>query len=329
LHRRRALAALASLAAAPAFAQQPPKLRQVRRIRRVCLFFFGTPTNSRTRRDAFIQAMLQAGYADGTNVRFDWRYANGQQDLVNQYAREIAQGVPDVVVAFSTTNTQALKDAGVASPVVMIAVDDPVRSGFVHDHSHPGTNFTGLTTNVIAQAPRYVELIDEATPRTSHIGLLASPASTTYKLFRSRVDDQAARRSIRVTLFDAATPQDIDRVLGPALREIQGLVVTSDAMFYNERRHIAELMVERRLPAVYPRFGYVEAGGLMSYGPNDEHFATRGAAFVVRILDGDSPPDMPIEGPTRYELGVNRKAAAAIGFTLPESLMKRADRLVG
>jgi putative ABC transport system substrate-binding protein len=298
-------------------------------MRRVCLFFFGTPANSRTRRDAFIRAMLQGGYADGTNVRLDWRYANGQQDVVSQYAREMAQSVPDVIVAFSATNIQALKDAGVASPVVMIAMDDPVRGGFVHDMSRPGTNFTGLTTNVISQAPRYVELIDEATPRTAHIGLLASPASTTYKLFRARVEDHAQRRNIRVTTLDAATPQDVERVLGAGLRDIQGLIVTSDAMFYNERRRIAELAIESRLPAVYPRIGFVEAGGLMSYGPNDEHFASRGAAFVVRILDGDSPPDMPIEGPTRYELGVNRKAAAAIGLTLPDSLTKKADRIVG
>jgi len=276
-----------------------------------------------------VQAMLQGGYADGTNVRFDWRYANGQQDLVNQYAREMAQAVPDVIVAFSTINSQALKDAGVASPVVMIAVDDPVRSGFVHELSRPGTNFTGLTTNVISQAPRYVELIDEATPRTAQIGLLASPGSTTYKLFRSRVEEHAARRNIRVAMLDATTPQDVERVLGPGARDIQGLIVTSDSMFYNERRRIAELAIESRLPVVYPRFGFVEAGGLMSYGPNDEHFASRGAAFVVRILDGDSPPDMPIEGPTRYELGVNRKAAAAMGFTLPDSLTKRADRIVG
>jgi putative ABC transport system substrate-binding protein len=130
-------------------------------------------------------------------------------------------------------------------------------------------------------------------------------------------------------MLDASTPQEIDRALGPGLRDIQGLIVTSDSMFYTERQRVAELAVERRVPAIYPRFGYVEAGGLMSYGPNDEHFASRGAAFVVRILEGDSPPDMPIEGPTRYELGVNRKAARAIGLTLPESLTKKADRLVG
>ena len=92
---------------------------------------------------------------------------------------------------------------------------------------------------------------------------------------------------------------------------------------------ITELAMKHRLPALYPFSYYPEAGGLMSYGPNDEHFATRGAAFVVRIIEGDSPPDMPIEGPTRYELGVNRKAAAAIGFALPESLTKKADRVVG
>jgi putative tryptophan/tyrosine transport system substrate-binding protein len=204
-----------------------------------------------------------------------------------------------------------------------------VRAGFAQDLSRPGTSFTGLTTNVIAQAPRYVDVIDEATPRTTHIGLLASPASSTYKLFRSRVEEHAASRNLRITAIDATTPQDIERALGPGLRDIQGLIVTSDAMFYNERRRIAELAVERRLPAIYPRVGYLEVGGLLSYGPNDDYFATRAAAFVVRILDGDSPPDMPIEGPTRYELAVNRKAATAIGLTLPEALLKRADRLVG
>ena len=293
------------------------------------LFFFGAPPNSTARRNAFVQAMAKAGYQDGANVRYDLRYANGQYDLVAQHARELVQVVPDVIVAFSTTNVLALKEAGVGSPVVMIAVDDPVRSGLVQDMSHPGTNFTGLTTNVIGQAARYVELIDEVTTRTTQIGLLASPASSTYKLFRSRVEDAAARRNIRVVPLDAPTPADVDRVLGGDQARLQGLIVTSDAMFYNERRRIAELAVERRLPAIYPRFGYVQAGGLISYGPNDEYFATRGAAFVARILDGDSPSDMPIEGPTRYELGVSRKAASAIGLTLPASLMKRADRVVG
>jgi putative ABC transport system substrate-binding protein len=327
LHRRRVLAALASLAAPGALAQSPP--RELRRIRRVSLLFFGTPPNSASRRAAFLQAMAKAGYQDGVNVRYDWRFANGQQDLVRRHARELSQVVPDVIVAFSALNVAALKEAGVASPVVMIAVDDPVRGGFVHELSRPGTHFTGLTTNVIAQAGRYVELIDEATPRTTHIGLLASPASTTYKLFRSRVEEAAARRGIRIVPLDASAPADVDRVLGGDHPGLHGLIVTSDTMFYNERRRIAELAVERRLPAIYPRFGFVEAGGLMSYAPNDEYFAARGAAFVARILEGDSPSDMPIEGPTRFELGVSSKAASAIGLTLPPSLIKRADRIVG
>src|SRR6185436_20201966 len=122
-------------------------MRQLARVRRVSILFYGTPDNSRSRRDAFVQAMRESGYGDGTNVRYDWRYANGQDDLVARHARELAQSVPDVIVAFSTINVRALKEAGVTSPVVMIAVDDPVRSGFAHELSRPGMNFTGMTTN--------------------------------------------------------------------------------------------------------------------------------------------------------------------------------------
>jgi putative ABC transport system substrate-binding protein len=304
-------------------------MRQVQRVRRVTIFFFGTPANSRTRREAFAKAMLELGYAEGRNVRYDWRYANGQPDLVDRNARELTQQVADVIVSFSTTTSQALRQAGVSTPVVIIAVDDPVRSGFAHELSRPGMNFTGMSTNVIAQAPRYADLLHEAVPKAQVVGLLASPASTTYRLFHSRVEEHAARRNVRIVSLDASTPQEMERVLETGHDGMQGLIVTSDTMFYTERRRIIELVTERRVPAIYPRFGYVEAGGLMSYGPNDEYMARRSAAFVMRILDGDTPSEMPIEGPTRYELGVGRKAAQAIGLALPASFMQKADRIVG
>jgi putative ABC transport system substrate-binding protein len=188
-------------------------------------------------------------------------------------------------------------------------------------------NFTGMTTNMVAQAPRYVDLLHEALGRGSVFGLLATPASTTYKLFRSRVEEHASRRNIRIAPLDASTPQEMERVLahGP---EMQGLIVTSDAMYYTERRRIVELTSERTLPTIFPRFGFVEAGGLMSYAPNDEYLATRASSFVARILEGDSPSEMPVEGPTRYELSVSRKAAQALGLKLPAAFLQKADRVV-
>ena len=297
--------------------------------RRVSVFFFGTPANSRARREAFVKGMQGLGYAEGPRVRYDWRYGNGQADIIQDVARELRREPPDVVVCFSTICVNALKDEGVATPVVMVAVDDPLRAGFVQDMSHPGMNYTGMTTNVVAQAPRLVDLLHEAVARAGVIGMLASPPSSTYRLFRSRVEEESARYGLRVMPLDAATPQEIERVLAAVPAEVGGLVVTNDATYYNERRRIAEIAVEKQLPVIYPRFGHVEAGGLMSYGPNEEYIATRAASFAARILDGDSPADMPIEGPTRYELAVNRKAAAAIGLALSPAFLKRADRLVG
>jgi putative ABC transport system substrate-binding protein len=328
LHRRRALAALAAFAAAGALAQPHPRASP-QRIRRISVFYYGTPANARTRREAFLKGMQALGYVEGTHVRYDWRYGNGQPDLIEGIARELHRSVPDVIVSFSTICANALRDEGVASPVVMVAVDDPLRAGFVQDMSHPGMNFTGMTTNVVAQAPRLVDLLHELVPRASVVGMLASPPSSTYRLFRSRVEEQAARHGLRVVALDAVTPQEIERVLATVPAEVDGLVVTNDATYYNERRRLAEIAVEKKLPAIYPRFGHVEVGGLMSYGPNEEYLAARAASFVARIFDGDSAADMPIEGPTRYELGINRKAAAAIGLALPASLMKKADRVVG
>jgi putative ABC transport system substrate-binding protein len=326
LQRRRALAALTALAACGALAQPSA---QPQRIRRVTVFFFGTPPNSRLRREAFTKGMQALGHAEGTQLRYDWRYGNGQPDLIQAIARALHREAPDVIVAFSTICANALKDEGVASPVVMVSVEDPLRAGFVNDLSRPGTNFTGMTTNVVAQAPRLLELLHEAVPRLGVVGMLASPSSSTYRVFRSRVEEQAARRGLRVAPLDATTPQEIERVLATLPAEVGGLVVTNDVTYYNERRRIAEIAVDRSLPAIYPRFGHVEAGGLMSYGPNEEYVATRAASFAARVLDGDSPADMPIEGPTRYELAVNRKAAAAINLAIPASLIRKADRVVG
>ena len=328
MHRRRVLAALACFATGHALAQPRPRALP-QRIRRISVFYFGTPANSAQRREAFVKGMQALGYVEGTHVRYDWRYGNGQPDLIESIARELHRSVPDVIVSFSTICAHALRDEGVASPVVMVAVDDPLRAGFIQDMSHPGMNFTGMTTNVVAQAPRLVDLLHEAVPHINLIGMLASPSSSTYKLFRSRVEDQAARRGLRVMALDATTPQEIERVLAAAPADVGGLVVTNDATYYNERRRLAEIAVEKKLPAIYPRFGHVEVGGLMSYGPNEEYLATRAASFVARILDGDSAADMPIEGPTRYELGINRKAGAAIGLALPAAFIKKADRVVG
>jgi putative ABC transport system substrate-binding protein len=185
-----------------------------------------------------------------------------------------------------------------------------------------------MTTNVVAQAPRLVELLHEAVPKMAVLGILASPPSSTYRLFRTRVEEQAARRGLRVVALDATAPQDIERVLSGVAPEVGGLVVTNDATYYNERRRLAEIAVEKKLPAMYPRVGHVEVGGLMSYGPNEEYIATRAASFAARVLDGDSPADMPIEGPTRYELALNRKAAAAIDLAIPATVVRKADRVI-
>lgn len=308
----------------------PARGEEPARVPRVIIVMFGSPARFRRREDAFRKAMADLGYADGRNVIYEWRSANGQQELLEEHARDLAHGGADVVVSASTLATGALYKGGVSLPVVMVAVDDPVARGFARSIARPGANFTGLTADAVEHAPRFVELLSQAAGRLSRIAILANPENSTYDAFREHMGNAVSRSGARLVIIEAANPDQLDREFpAPGQDFADGLIVMNDPMLYNERIRIVELARDARRPVIYPHRGYAEEGGLMSYGPNPELEMRHAAAYVDRILKGAHPRDMAIQPPAKLELVVNRTAARGMGLHLPAEFLKKADRIIG
>ncbi|HZZ92030.1 MAG TPA: ABC transporter substrate-binding protein [Usitatibacter sp.] len=326
MKRRRILAAFAALtgaAVAPRILAQPP------RPYRVGILTYGSKVNFQTRADAFFSAMRALGYEDGRNVRYQWTSANGQDDLLQAFARDMARDPPDVVLSGSALTTRVLQRATKTIPIVMAAAEDPVLEGFVKSLAQPGTNITGISASVLDHLPRHLDILMEVSPRIRRIVALLNPANATYGAYRARLE-AAIRPPRRLAVIDARDRAEIDRVFDRRARaeEVEGLVVMNDPMFYTERRTIAEGASRLRQAAIYPLRGFVEAGGLMSWGPNPEASFIRAATFVDRILKGGRPAEIAVEPAPRIELVLNRDAARSIGLTLPPDLLKQAATVI-
>ncbi|MGZ5047190.1 MAG: ABC transporter substrate-binding protein [Usitatibacter sp.] len=300
------------------------------RLPRVALLMFGSPMNFRSRIDAFRAGMEDLGYVEGRNILFEWHSANGQMPVLQELARSLGKGSVDVIVSASTLTTHALQQAGVTHPVVMAAVDDPVAEGFAKSLARPGTNYTGLSANVVGEAHRFIELLAMAAGKLTRVGLLANPSNPTYRAAASRFEGAAARVGAKLTVLDASTLEQLETASPPpGEANHDGIVVMYDSLFYNNRIRVVELARDTRRPVIYPQRGYVEAGGLMSYGPQLEQSYRRVASYVSRILKGARPADLPIEPPAKLELVINRTAARGLGVQLPPSFLKKADKIIG
>jgi putative ABC transport system substrate-binding protein len=273
--------------------------------------------------------MRELGYTEGKEVVYEWRTGNGQHDLLAQQARELAASDVEVIVSASEPTTEALHAAKVKVPVVMGAVDDPVASGFVRSLARPQTNYTGITADVLDQLPRFIELLASAVPRLSSVAGLVNPTNTTYRAYCASLKASANKAGARLLIVDAANAGEVDRAFQGGKGQVDGVVVMSDSLFYTERKQIVELADTSRRPVIYPLRGYVEVGGLMSYGPRLEHNFARVAAYVDNLLKGADPATMAIETPSKYELVINRNTARRLGLAIPEDLMKKADRVIG
>jgi putative ABC transport system substrate-binding protein len=318
MNRRRSIAALAALAAGASLL----RARAADEVPRVAILMYGSRANTAGRVGAFIGAMRALGYDEGRTIAYDLRSANGQDDLLRSHARNLAMGA-DVILSGSVPATRALRAANIRVPVVIAAPEDPVAEGFVRSLDKPGGNFTGVASNLVDHLDRQMQLLLTVAPRLTRVIALLNPTELLYRPFRARLE--AAARGTRLVVADASTPQQVERAFQtPAGDGQDGLIVTADTLFYNERRTIAEMAARAGRPVVYPIRGYVEAGGLMSWGPNPEANFGRAAAYVDKILRGARPADLPLEPSARLELVVNQRAIRNLGLSLPAELEKQA-----
>ena len=277
----------------------------------------------------FRQGMRELGYVEGRNLVIEWRSAEGKAERLPDLAAQLVQLKVDVIVTAGTAATSAAQKATSTLPIVMATTVDPVGSGFVKSLVRPGTNLTGLSNLTVDISPKTLEIMLSLVPRLSHVAVLVNPANSAHAAILKSTQAAAQKLNIKVLPAEARTAQEIERAFSAMAREHAGAVIVAiDAFFIQQGRQIADLAAKHRLPSMSGSREYVEAGGLMSYGQNLADNYRRAATYVDKIFKGAKPGDLPVEQPTTFELFISRKAARALGITIPQSILVRADKVI-
>ena len=282
---------------------------------------------------AFRQGLSEAGYAEGQSVTIHYRWAEGNPERFPALAAELVMlKVHVILTAGGTLAAIAAKRATATIPIVFTAVGDPVAEGLVASLARPGGNITGFSVTLDDLIGKFLELLKEAVPGVSRVALLLKPDAMPDRVreVRLREADASARAlGVKLQVFEARGREDFDGVFSDISKaRADALVVWPTPLFQLERRRLSDLAAEHRLPAVFPFKNYVEAGGLMSYGPNLPDLNRRAAIYVGKILKGTKPSDLPVEQPTKFELVINLKTAKALGIIVPPTLLTRADEVI-
>jgi putative tryptophan/tyrosine transport system substrate-binding protein len=278
---------------------------------------------------AFRQGLLDAGYFEGRDLVIEWRFANGDYARIPELVADLVQRKVDVIVSDSTQGTQALKRATSTIPVVMTSIADPVGSGFVTSLAHPGGNVTGLTIMTADLSAKRLQLLKETIPQATRVAALRNPDSPYHPKVVEDLKAATSSLAIELSFVDARTPEQFGRAISAVSRaHAQALYVIDDSVFFAHRTTLLNLASKARLPVTYGQREFVVAGALMSYGPSFSDLFRRTAGYVDKILKGAKPGDLPVEQPTKFDLVVNLKTAKALGITIPESILLRADELI-
>ena len=293
--------------------------------------YLGTRTPSDFGLIAFRQGLRELGWVEGQNLVIEYRFADGRLDRLPALAAELARLKADILVVHSTPGASAAKSATEAIPVVMISVGDPVGLGLIASLARPGGNLTGLSYSAFGLEiiGKQLELFKEAIPKIRRVAILSNGANPIQPLAIKEVNVAARSLAVQVQVLEVRGPNEFDNAFSTmAKQRVGGLLVVPDSMFVFQRTRLADLAARTGLPAVYGWREHAEAGGLMSYGPDLSDLFRRGATYVDKILKGAKPADLPVEQPTKFELVINLKTAKALGLTIPQSLLLRADQVI-
>ena len=301
------------------------------RMRRVGVLMYTTPDepDSQARIAALAQGLEAAGWAVGRNVRIDVRWSSGDLARLRKDAAELVALGSDVLVAGVGPTPQALQQATRTVPIVMAQGVDPVGGGFVRSLARPGGNTTGFTQFEFALAAKWLELLREIAPQIARVGIVRETSGQVGVAQWAVIGAAASPLGVELSPINL-------HITGEAGREVTefasgpngGLIVVVGTVATIQRELIVASAARHRLPAVYPYRFFVEAGGLMSYGPNLIDSYRRAASYVDRILKGEKPGDLPVQAPTKYELVINLKTANALGLDVPPTLLARADEVI-
>ena len=282
-----------------------------------------------SREDSLWQGLRQLGYVEGKNLSMEFRYADGQLDRLPQLAADLVRLKVDVIVVSGTRVAVAAKQATSTIPIVLAGVGNPVQAGLVTSLMHPGGNVTGVSRLSPDFIGKRVELIKEVIPKTARMAALSNPGNPAEAASLKEIDIEARELAIKLQIVTAGNPNEFESAIGAASKaRADALLVMPDALFHSYPSRIVALAAENRLPAMYDRPDFVEAGGLMSYAVNIPDLSRQAARYIDRILKGSKPADLSLEEPTRYELVINLNTAKALGLTIPPSVLVRADKVI-
>ena len=279
--------------------------------------------------EAFRSGLREHGWIEGQSIVIEFRAAEGDMARIPELAADLARLKVDLIVARSSIWVQGAKQATSTIPIVFLSHADPVETGHVTSLARPGGNITGLAVMMTDLAPKGMELLTSAVPKTKRIAVLWNPDTPSHTASLKTVEEAGRALQVKVQTVGVRTAAELDGAFAAMARErAQGGLVLGAALFLAERQRVADLAIKHRLPTMSTMKEILEAGALMSYSPNWLDLYRRGAMYVDRILKGARPADLPVEQATKFEFIINLKTAKAIGLTIPQSLLARADQII-
>jgi putative ABC transport system substrate-binding protein len=289
----------------------------------------GSPSSFADIDGPFRGALAQLGYVEKRNLVIQQRFDEGAHGRLDTSAAELVRINVDVIVAYGTPASLAAKQATSSIPIVMVSTGDPVGSGLVRSLGRPGGNVTGVSAAFADIAGKWIELLRYVVPKLSRIAFLGNAENPVNKLVFKRAQTVARDLGMTIEYASASTPDGVSAALTRIHKaRVQGVIVSGDNVIRSRRSEITEFAARVRLPAVYFGNDYIEAGGLMSFGPDRPEIGRHAAAYVDKILKGAKPADLPVEEPTKFELVISLKTARALNLMIPQSLLLRADRVI-
>jgi putative ABC transport system substrate-binding protein len=284
---------------------------------------------TRARVAAFQQGLGNAGWREGSNVSFEVRWGAADPARIDSYAAELVKLKPDVIVATNTPTARSLKLATDTIPIVFAGLADPIGDGIIASLSKPGRNITGFTSFNAPIAGKWLELLKELSPATTHTGIVYNPKTAPHAIFLPVMQDIAPRLGVTVVPMPVSDQAAIESAIGRLAREPNsGLVALPDVFMTTYSQLIFALAVQARLPTVGPLRLFADNGALASYGSDFTELFRQASSYVDRILRGDRPGELPVQEPTKYELIVNLKTAKAMALTVPQAVLARADEVI-
>jgi putative ABC transport system substrate-binding protein len=299
------------------------------KIPRIGVLIPGTAASFSRRVQAFVDGLSLLGRVEGLTIEIEWKWANDRVELLPVLAEQLVQSKVDVIVTGGTPAAQALKAATQSIPIVVAIMADPVAAGIVETLARPGGNATGFSIVAPELGAKRLQLLKEIVPTISSVAVLLNARNPQSQIELKELKTAATSMGLRLDPIEVSGQGGLEDAFAAMNKAAaQALIVLTDPVLFSERKPTVDLANRYRLPAVYPFQGYVEDGGLVSYGPSDADLFRRAAGYVDRILKGAKPSELPVEQPVKFEMYVNLNAARALGVTVPELFLARADKVI-